>query len=125
MAIFFTLMLIIAVIFFFPFQAVFSAVDTIEPFKSFGDGTTLISNGGIFEFGFFSRGNSKNRYVGIWYKKIGSQTVVWVANRCNPIADNFGSLTINSTGNLVLLSQNKSVVWSTSSSKQIKKPIVL
>ncbi|GMN67171.1 hypothetical protein TIFTF001_036234 [Ficus carica] len=103
---------------------VFSAVDTIEPFKSFGDGTTLISNGGIFEFGFFSRGNSKNRYVGIWYKKIGSQTVVWVANRCNPIADNFGSLTINSTGNLVLLSQNKSVVWSTSSSKQIKKPIV-
>ena len=110
MALFFTLMLIIAVIFFFPFQAVFSAVDIIEPFKSIGDGTTLISIGGIFELGFFSRGNSKNRYVGIWYKNIPVQTVVWVANRCNPIVDSFGSLTINSTGNLVLVDHNKSVI---------------
>ncbi|GMN65096.1 hypothetical protein TIFTF001_034166 [Ficus carica] len=104
--------------------AVFSAVDIIEPFKSISDGTTLISNGGSFELGFFSPGNSNNRYVGIWYKNIPVRTVVWVANRCNPITDSFGSLTINGTGNLVLSSQNTSLVWSTSTSKQAKKPIV-
>ncbi|GMN66857.1 hypothetical protein TIFTF001_035916 [Ficus carica] len=51
------------------------------------------------------------------------QTVVWVANRCNPIDGSSGFLTVNPDGNLVLLSQNKSVVWSTNSSKQVKKPI--
>ncbi|GMN66394.1 hypothetical protein TIFTF001_035466 [Ficus carica] len=78
----------------------------------------------MFEFGFFSPGSSKNRYVGIWYKNITVKTVVWVANRCNPIIDSSGSLTINDTRNLVLLYQNKSVVWSTNSSEQAKKPLV-
>lgn len=36
---------------------------------------------GIFEMGFFSPGNSKNRYVGIWYKNVSDRTVVWIANR--------------------------------------------
>ncbi|GMN61963.1 hypothetical protein TIFTF001_031048 [Ficus carica] len=91
--------------------------------QSLGDGTTLVSKEGMFEFGFFSPGNSKNRYVGIWYKNIPVQTVIWVANRCNPLNDSSGLLTINETGNLVVLDRNNSVVWSTSSSKQAKKPI--
>ncbi|EXC05289.1 G-type lectin S-receptor-like serine/threonine-protein kinase [Morus notabilis] len=76
--------------------------------------------------GFFSPGNSKNRYLGIWYKKVPVQTVVWVANRCNPIHDLSGLLTINSTGNVELLYRNKSsVVWSTRSFKEPKKPILV
>ncbi|GMN73371.1 hypothetical protein TIFTF001_053019 [Ficus carica] len=106
------------------FQTVSVAENSIGPFQSISDGTTIVSKDGVFEFGFFSLGNSKNRYVGIWYKKIPVQTVVWVANRCKPINDSSGLLTINSTGNLVLLHQNKSIVWSTSSSKQAKKPRV-
>ncbi|XP_024027998.1 G-type lectin S-receptor-like serine/threonine-protein kinase At4g27290 [Morus notabilis] len=124
MAVFNTIMLIIAIIFPILFQTVSSAVDSIHSFESISDGTTLVSKEGSFEFGFFSLGNSKNRYVGIWYKNIPIRTVVWVANRCNPINDSFGLLTVNSTGNLVLMYQNKSVVWSTNSSKQAKKPLV-
>lgn len=75
-------------------------------------------------FGFFSPGNSKYRYVGIWYNSNPVRTVVWVANRREPINDSSGLLSINYTGNLVLLPQNKSVVWSTSSTNQAKKPIV-
>ncbi|XP_024027463.1 G-type lectin S-receptor-like serine/threonine-protein kinase At4g27290 [Morus notabilis] len=97
------------------------AVDSINPLQSISDGETLVSKEGVFEFGFFSPGNSKGRYVGVWYKKIPVQTVVWVANRCNPINDSSGLLMINSTGNIVLLYQNKSVVWSTSLSKQAQK----
>ncbi|GMN67205.1 hypothetical protein TIFTF001_036272 [Ficus carica] len=87
------------------------------------DGRTLVSKEGMFEFGFFSPGNSKHRYVGIWYKNISVQTVVWLANRCNPLNDSSGFLTVTPNGSLVLLSQNESVIWSTNSSKQAKKPI--
>ncbi|PON81461.1 S-receptor-like serine/threonine-protein kinase [Trema orientale] len=101
------------------------SVDTISSFQSISDGGTLVSEEGTFELGFFSPGSSKDRYLGIWYKNIPVQTVVWVANRCNPINDSSGLLMINnSTGNLELLYQNKSVVWSTSLSKQAKKPNV-
>ncbi|KAK9092224.1 hypothetical protein Syun_027135 [Stephania yunnanensis] len=67
------------------------AADTINHNNVLRDGDTLVSNGGIFALGFFSPGNSKQRYVGIWYNKIPGQTVVWVANRDNPINNNSSS----------------------------------
>ncbi|CAN6558005.1 unnamed protein product [Malus baccata var. baccata] len=100
------------------------AVDSIGPSQSIRDGTTLVAKGGSFELGFFSPGSSKNRYLGIWYKNIPVQTVVWVANRCNPINDSSGMLMINGKGDLVLLGQNKSVVWSTSLVEQPKSATV-
>ncbi|XP_017980499.1 PREDICTED: G-type lectin S-receptor-like serine/threonine-protein kinase At4g27290 [Theobroma cacao] len=100
------------------------ALDTISLSQSLRDGNTLVSGDGSFELGFFSPGDSKNRYVGIWYKKIRVRTVVWVANRQNPITDTSGLLMINSIGNLVLLSQNQSAVWSSNSTKEAQSPIV-
>ncbi|KAF4348504.1 hypothetical protein F8388_000758 [Cannabis sativa] len=88
------------------------------------DGTIMVSNEGTFELGFFTPSSSKNRYLGIWFRKIPVPTVVWVANRCKPINDSSGILTINETGNLELLGQNKSVVWSTNSSKRAREPLV-
>jgi hypothetical protein len=50
------------------------------------DGKTLVSSGGRFELGFFNATGSASpkRYVGIWYKS-DNQTVVWIANRYNPV----------------------------------------
>ncbi|ONI12984.1 hypothetical protein PRUPE_4G195700 [Prunus persica] len=62
--------------------------------------------------------------TGIWYKNIPVRTVVWVANRCNPINYSSGMLMINSTGNLVLLGQNKSVAWSRSTRKHVQSAMV-
>ncbi|KAM6576154.1 hypothetical protein CsatB_027991 [Cannabis sativa] len=90
----------------------------------------LVSKEGRFELGFFTptTSSSKNRYLGIRYNNIrGDQTVVWVANRCEPIKDSSGSLTIDSTGNLVLFTRQnnkRKLVWSTNSSKQAQKPFV-
>ncbi|XP_062080953.1 G-type lectin S-receptor-like serine/threonine-protein kinase At4g27290 isoform X1 [Humulus lupulus] len=107
------------------FIATFAQVNSIRPLQFMNDGTTLVSSKGTFQLGFFTPSSSKNRYLGIWYRNIPVQTVVWVANRCDPINGSSGSLTINATGNLVLLrAQNKSVVWSTSSLKQAQKPLV-
>nr|XP_048323607.1 G-type lectin S-receptor-like serine/threonine-protein kinase At4g27290 [Ziziphus jujuba var. spinosa] len=67
---------------------------------------------------------SNNSYLGIWYSNIPVITVVWAANQCNPVNDSSSLLTINRTGNLVLLGQNKSLVWWSISQKQFENPLV-
>nr|DAD36525.1 TPA_asm: hypothetical protein HUJ06_007166 [Nelumbo nucifera] len=81
-----------------------AASDTTTNGQQIKDGHTLVSAGGHFELGFFSPNlNSKNRYVGIWYKRITVKTVVWVANRDRPLVDSSGILMINNEGNLVVM----------------------
>ncbi|KAI5605676.1 hypothetical protein BDE02_01G368000 [Populus trichocarpa] len=97
-----------------------NTANTLTLSQSIRDGgtRTLVSKDGSFELGFFSPGSSRNRYVGIWYKNIPVRTVVWVANRNNPINDSSGFLMLDNTGNLVLVSNNNStVVWSSNSKK--------
>ncbi|KAK9116156.1 hypothetical protein Sjap_015103 [Stephania japonica] len=62
----------------------------------------MVSANGVFELGFFSPGRSQNIYLGIWYKRIPTQTVVWTANREYPIKSLSCSLSINTEGNLVI-----------------------
>ncbi|MED6216345.1 hypothetical protein PIB30_006989 [Stylosanthes scabra] len=100
-------------------------LDSIRVSQSLSDGMTLVSRGGKFELGFFSPGNSQKRYLGIWYKNIPVRTVVWVANRVNPINDFSGILTINRTGNLLLTENGtETTFWSTFSRKQAKNPVL-
>ncbi|RWV84167.1 hypothetical protein GW17_00054140, partial [Ensete ventricosum] len=89
--------------------------DTISANNSLSGSQTISSTGGNFVLGFFKPGNSSSRYyVGIWYKKVSTLTTVWVANRETPVADQSTSeLRIAGDGNLVLLNQSKSIVWST------------
>ncbi|KAK2640433.1 hypothetical protein Ddye_028228 [Dipteronia dyeriana] len=98
------------------------AVDTISLAQSIKDGETLVSASQSFELGFFTPGNSNNRYLGIWYK-FNSSTVVWVANRKNPTTDKQGMLVMSDDGNLVLLSEDKKVIWSTNSSWVLENPV--
>ncbi|PSR96329.1 G-type lectin S-receptor-like serine/threonine-protein kinase [Actinidia chinensis var. chinensis] len=91
-----------------------SSVDTISTAQSIRDGDTIVSAGGSFELGFFSPGNSKNWYVGIWYKKISneSKTVVWVANREAPLTNpSAGVLKVTQDGFLVLLNHTEDIIW--------------
>ncbi|GKV42564.1 hypothetical protein SLEP1_g49948 [Rubroshorea leprosula] len=58
---------------------------------------------GVFELGFFSPGNSAIYYLGIWYKKVERQTVVWVGNRDYSFFTSSAALTVSDDGNLVIL----------------------
>ncbi|XP_039020148.1 G-type lectin S-receptor-like serine/threonine-protein kinase RKS1 isoform X4 [Hibiscus syriacus] len=102
---------------FFLSRCSFSA-DTITQDQFIEDnGEFVVSSGKIFSLGFFSPGNSTSRYVGIWYHQIPEKTVVWVANRDDPIKDNSGILRIDSRGNLALFRRNQTFpVWSTNMS---------
>ncbi|KAF8388375.1 hypothetical protein HHK36_027041 [Tetracentron sinense] len=88
--------------------------DTLSAGQSLSRGQTLLSQGGIFELGFFSPGKSDNRfYIGIWYKNFVSRITVWVANRNIPISNRYPwELKIAKDGNLVILSDSK-IIWST------------
>ncbi|KAJ8628144.1 hypothetical protein MRB53_021451 [Persea americana] len=105
--------LLLAALIFFP---ICNSTDTISRIKPLRDGETIISAGQNFVLGFFSPGNSKNRYVGIWYNKTSDQTVVWTANRENQVGNSSGVLTIIG-GNLVLIdgghNNNNIILWST------------
>ncbi|KAK9084980.1 hypothetical protein Sjap_025391 [Stephania japonica] len=91
-----------------------NATDTITHNTILRDGDTIISNGGTFALGFFSPGNSQKRYIGIWYNKVSEQTVVWVANRANPIdISSSGALRVDNRANLVIFNGNQTnPVWS-------------
>ncbi|MFS7994467.1 putative protein kinase RLK-Pelle-DLSV family [Helianthus anomalus] len=98
-----------------------STLDTISANQEIKDGeATLVSEGEMFELGFLSPGKSKNRYLGIWYRKISYGTVVWVANRETPIADRSGMLKLTRQGNLVILSAGNTKVWSSDSMLSVR-----
>nr|GMC53782.1 G-type lectin S-receptor-like serine/threonine-protein kinase At4g27290 [Ipomoea batatas] len=100
-----------------------TSIDTITTDHPITDGATIVSAGGIFELGFFSPGNSKNRYVGIWYSKIPTKDAVWVANRQTPLNNTSGKLMIKDNGILVLLDGSNEEIWSSNSSKSLKNPV--
>nr|GEY35486.1 G-type lectin S-receptor-like serine/threonine-protein kinase At4g27290 isoform X2 [Tanacetum cinerariifolium] len=95
-------------------QQIYTAeIDIISESSFLTEKDTLVSSARTFELGFFKPGNSENTYVGIWYKKIPVQTVVWVANRDYPLTNVSSSMVrIVSMGNLVLMNNTDNVVWS-------------
>ncbi|XP_055823785.1 G-type lectin S-receptor-like serine/threonine-protein kinase At4g27290 [Solanum dulcamara] len=102
----------------------FEATDSITTTHFLKDGDdNIISPGGIFEMGFFSPGNSENRYVGMWYKNVSVRTVVWIANREAPLRSGSGILKIMKSGLLFLVNGTNNVVWSTNTSRSVENPI--
>ncbi|RWR76035.1 G-type lectin S-receptor-like serine/threonine-protein kinase [Cinnamomum micranthum f. kanehirae] len=89
------------------------AADSISPGQSLTGDQNITSKEGNFVLGFFTPGNSNNYYIGIWYKKVQEQTIVWVANREAPVPDKSSQLKISEDGNLVLINQTNIPVWST------------
>ncbi|KAM0952366.1 putative protein kinase RLK-Pelle-DLSV family [Dioscorea sansibarensis] len=105
-------MLLLFVLLFISFSQAIGR-DTITPAQPVtGNHDTLISSDGNFALGFFKPVNSNNSYVGLWYNTISERTIVWVANRKDPVTTSTGSLSISSNGNLLIKDQNSTVVWS-------------
>ncbi|GMN61247.1 hypothetical protein TIFTF001_030323 [Ficus carica] len=65
--------------------------------------------------GFFEPSNSSNFYIGMWHSQVTPQTVVWVANRENPVSYKSSSKLNISDGNLVLFNESGIPIWSTGS----------
>ncbi|KAJ0265455.1 Bulb-type lectin domain-containing protein [Hirschfeldia incana] len=91
-----------------------SSEDTISVDFTLSGDQTISSPGGTFKLGFFQPGTSSNFYIGMWYQQLPQQTILWVANRDQPVSDKNTSVLKISEGNLVLLEGNSHTpVWST------------
>ncbi|XP_071726498.1 receptor-like serine/threonine-protein kinase SD1-8 [Rutidosis leptorrhynchoides] len=91
------------------------AIDTITPEQPLTINQTLVSKNEVFELGFINPGNN-NLYIAIWYKQIKQKTYVWVANRDTPVTSSSGKFKIGENGNIVLLNQAETAVWSSNKS---------
>ncbi|KAI3710377.1 hypothetical protein L2E82_40157 [Cichorium intybus] len=109
-------------IFFLFYLFLSEASDTLTSLQPLTINQTLVSNGEVFELGFFDPGNN-NLYIGIWYKQIQPITYVWVANRDTPITSSSGNLTIVDNGNIALVNQTGSVFWSSNQSTTVVKTV--
>ncbi|XP_021829959.1 G-type lectin S-receptor-like serine/threonine-protein kinase At4g03230 isoform X1 [Prunus avium] len=89
---------------------------TVSSLISDTQGDTIVSSGERFELGFFTPNGSSDsrRYVGIWYYGSNPKTVVWVANRDNPLSDTHGVFAMSEDGNLKVLDGSGKTYWSTS-----------
>lgn len=106
------------------------ARDTVTPGRPLAANETLVSGGDAnFVLGFFTPPDANNTYVGVWYNKVSVRTVVWVANREDPIpgdvADNPGAtLSVSPTGTLSIAAGNSTVVWSVKPAAKLASPAV-
>ncbi|KAL7250365.1 hypothetical protein ACSBR1_012382 [Camellia fascicularis] len=74
--------------------------------------------------GFYKPGKSSNYHICIWYKKVSTQTIVWVANRDIPISDKYSSELKILDGNLVLLNESQTPIWSTNQNSTTSNSVV-
>lgn len=99
------------------------ARDSIAPGEPLAGHDTLVSagagDGGGFALGFFTPPGSNDTYVGVWYARVSPRTVVWVANRADPVPGpvdgNAGAtLSVSRACELAVADANSTVVWSVS-----------
>ncbi|XP_012571581.1 putative receptor protein kinase ZmPK1 [Cicer arietinum] len=74
---------------------------------------TLISPNGVFSAGFFPVGDNAFCFS-ILYTKSKQSTVIWMANRDQPVNGKYSKLSLFKNGNLILTDAEKTTVWSTS-----------
>ncbi|KAF0917172.1 hypothetical protein E2562_016968 [Oryza meyeriana var. granulata] len=91
-----------------------SAADFIGQTGFITSNQTLVSAGDVFELGFFvPNGATDGRtYLGIWYASMPGQTVVWVANRQDPIVNVPAVVRLSADGRLVIVDGQNATVWS-------------
>ncbi|SPT20200.1 unnamed protein product [Triticum aestivum] len=87
--------------------------DQLTHAKPLSAGDMLVSKGGDFALGFFSPNSSNTSlYLGIWYNSIPGRTVVWTANRDDPIAATSSPmLAITNNSDLVLSDSQGHTPW--------------
>ena len=94
--------------------------DRLAPAKPLIFPDRIVSSNGVFAMGFFSPTNNSSIsrfYIGIWYNNVPERTVVWVANRDDPITTTPPPSTTLAVTNLsgLVLSDTTSgrIYWST------------
>ncbi|XBI95263.1 hypothetical protein VPH35_031767 [Triticum aestivum] len=86
--------------------------DRLSSAKPLSPGDTIVSKGGDFVLGFSPDSSNASLYLGIWYHNMAGRTVVWTANRDDPIAAaSSPTLAITNSSDLVLSDSQGHTPW--------------
>ncbi|GLJ10853.1 hypothetical protein SUGI_0136630 [Cryptomeria japonica] len=99
--------------------------DTLAVGTALAGNRTLVSKNGTFALGFFNANGTNNWYVGIWYAKVSDKTIVWVANRENPVRNMPGVLNLSRDGYLQLFDLRGRSIWSSNNSLKASQASLL
>ncbi|CAL0309445.1 unnamed protein product [Lupinus luteus] len=99
-----------------------TSADTLTGTQTLRTNETLLSSNQTYVLGFFTGSNS-NLYLGIWYRNTTERTIVWVANRDNPLNNSGGFLKFGDSGNIVLVNSSENTIWS-SNQTSAKNPVL-
>ncbi|KAH9289962.1 hypothetical protein KI387_034079 [Taxus chinensis] len=81
---------------------------------------TIISKNGTFQLGFFNPNGTNNWYIGIWYAQVSDKTIIWVANREDPVVNIPGILKLETDGYLTLFDRKIRIIWSSYKNQKVK-----
>nr|AIZ68213.1 receptor-like serine/threonine-protein kinase SD1-8 [Albuca bracteata] len=116
------LFIFLSIILFLP--SLSNSTDILTPNKPLSVNESLVSSDGTFTLGFFSPTNSNNNlFIGVWYKRIPEQSVIWVGNRRNPVTNTTAVLTLTNNGSLLITDGKSEVFWSSASTTSVRNPI--
>ncbi|KZV20528.1 receptor kinase 3 isoform 1 [Dorcoceras hygrometricum] len=106
------------------------ANNILWPCQVLENGRTLTSANKRFELGFFNGSSEKDTrgelwYLGIWYRGIEPLTVVWVANRANPLRGVDIKLFLNSSGDLSLHVDRKDSTLIVNLNQPVSRPALV
>ncbi|KAJ3708466.1 hypothetical protein LUZ61_012171 [Rhynchospora tenuis] len=97
--------------------------DTLNKTTNISEGSILQSTGGQFELALVNFTRSEKWFLGIRFS-VSPETIVWIANRENPLNHSSGTLVISKSG-LDLIDPLKNMIWSSNSSiSEVSNPIV-
>ncbi|XP_042433667.1 G-type lectin S-receptor-like serine/threonine-protein kinase At4g27290 isoform X2 [Zingiber officinale] len=105
---------------------VHGAEDTMYPGEYLYEGQTLISANGRFTLGFFSPGDRRSVYAGVWYTNVTdtAQAVVWVINNDRPVTISPGYLHFTDDGMFGVYDYEQSRLWVTGSPRRRNSTLV-
>ncbi|GMN35053.1 hypothetical protein TIFTF001_005067 [Ficus carica] len=75
----------------------------------------LVSRNGIFSAGFILVRENAFSFA-VWFRIASDPTIIWMANRDQPVNGRDSKLSLTKTGNLVLLDAGRVALWSTGTS---------
>lgn len=105
----------------------FAAKDTLPESSSLSvekPTDTLVSANGDFSAGFFQVGDNAFCFS-VWFTRSKEPTVIWMANRDEPVNGKGSKLSLSKDGNLVLIDAGRTTVWTTATVSPIQLQLKL
>lgn len=102
-----------------------AATDSLFPNQFLFGTQTLVSPNNVFELGFFCYSLELfcERYLGLWYKRIGPNSVVWIGNRRNPVGLD-ASLVLDTDGCVFIRNVTHIVSWIYNPNRTVPNPVL-